>query len=106
MPNPVRTNIVQLRAVYIAQEKDKSERILFQKRTNTWAGRIEAQGPWDEENDVVSLEGPEAIPMPVKISSEESLAPFFDFLASGGSFEARAIGWSSWSLTTKNLYRV
>lgn len=81
--------IVQLRATYIAQQKGLSEQVLFEKRAHTWAGRIEAQGPWDEEKDAVSLEGPEAIPMPVKISSEESLAPFFDFLAAGGSFEGR-----------------
>ena len=31
----------------------------------------------------------QAIPMPVKISSAESLAPFFDYLAQDGSFESR-----------------
>lgn len=81
--------IVPLCAICIAQEKGESEPILIGRGPDKWAGRIRTQGPWDEENDIVSLEGPEAIPMPVKISSEESLAPFFNFLASGGSFESR-----------------
>lgn len=79
--------IVDLRAAYSAQEQNERELMTLKNRVHTWAGRIEAQGPWDEVNDPISLDGPEAIPMPVKISSAESLAPFFDYLAKGGDFE-------------------
>lgn len=81
--------IVDLRAAYTTQERLEREKAMLDNRLNTWAGRIEAQGPWDEINDPLSLEGPEAIPMPVKISSAESLAPFFGYLAQGGDFEGR-----------------
>ena len=59
------------------------------ERICTWSGRIEAQGPWDEINNPVLLEGAEALPMPVKISSEESLALFFEYSAQGGDFDGR-----------------
>ena len=39
------------------------------------------QGPWDEQNDALSLRGAPALPMPVQISDKESLAPFFEFLS-------------------------
>jgi hypothetical protein len=83
------TAIVQLRGAFLAQEHAEKERVTKENRMYTWSGRIEAQGPWDELNDPVSLEGVEAIPMPVKISSEESLAPFFGYLAQGGDFDSR-----------------
>ncbi|KZP14907.1 hypothetical protein FIBSPDRAFT_959345 [Athelia psychrophila] len=81
--------IVDLRAAYSRQEKEEMARTTLENRANTWAGRIEAQGPWDEVNDPLSLDGPEAVPMPVAISSAESLAPFFEYLAKGGDFEKR-----------------
>jgi NLR family CARD domain-containing protein 3 len=81
--------IVQLRAAFVAQEHAENERVRKENRTDTWSGRIEAQGPWDEINDPVSLEGAEALPSPVKISSEESLVSFFGYLAQGGDFDDR-----------------
>jgi hypothetical protein len=81
--------IIQLRAAFLAQEHAENERVTKENRANTWSGRIEAQGPWDEINDPVSLEGAEAIPVPIKISSEESLASFFEYLAQGGDFDGR-----------------
>jgi hypothetical protein len=81
--------IVQLRAAYLAQEHAERERSIKENRMNTWSGRIEAQGPWDELNDPLSLVGEEAIPIPVKISSKESQAPFFGYLAQGGDFDGK-----------------
>ena len=81
--------IVALRVAFHAQEQDEKAQISKKKRAKTWPGRIEAQGPWNEVNDPMSLEGPEAIPMPVKISSAESLTPFFGYLAQGGDFDGR-----------------
>jgi NLR family CARD domain-containing protein 3 len=55
---------------------------------STWAARIRRQGPWNPQTDPVSLHGPLALPMPVKVSDAESLAPFFEHLAADGTFEA------------------
>lgn len=52
-----------------------------QKRKNFWNGRIKSQGPWDEANDPLPLTGVPALPMPVEISDEESLRPFFQSLS-------------------------
>jgi hypothetical protein len=42
--------IIQLRAAFLAQEYAENERVTKENRANTWSGRIEAQGPWDETN--------------------------------------------------------
>jgi hypothetical protein len=81
--------IVLLRAFFLAQEEARKAKLVEESRIHTWAGRIEAQGPWDELRDPLSLEGPAATPMPVKISLQHSLAPFFEYLADDGDFNGR-----------------
>ena len=58
-----------------------------QLKTPTWSQKIANQGPWDEVNDPLPLEGPTSLPMPVEISDEESLKPFFKYLESNTAFE-------------------
>lgn len=50
-----------------------------------WRQRVMQQGQWDQEADPVSTDGVSALPMPVEIANEESLAPFFAHLRSGGT---------------------
>ncbi|QIW97503.1 hypothetical protein AMS68_003021 [Peltaster fructicola] len=44
------------------------------------------QGQWDEINDPLSYNGAASLPMPVEVSSKESLAPFFAHLKGDGSY--------------------
>jgi len=46
---------------------------------------LRIQGPWNRETDPISLEGPSSLPMPVKVSTAESLKPFFDHLKADGT---------------------
>ncbi|KAG8531892.1 uncharacterized protein KY384_003528 [Bacidia gigantensis] len=50
---------------------------------DTWKSRISAQGPWNETEDPLPLTGVSSLPMPVEISDEESLRPFFQHLSEG-----------------------
>ncbi|KAF7548683.1 hypothetical protein G7Z17_g6924 [Cylindrodendrum hubeiense] len=52
-----------------------------------WAARITGQGPWDPVKNPISLDGVQAIPMPVQVSHEADLAPFLGHLEKGGTFE-------------------
>ncbi|KAI9147707.1 Protein NLRC3 [Paramyrothecium foliicola] len=52
-----------------------------------WASRILAQGPWDPVQTPVSLDGVQAIPMPVKVAGGVELAPFLNHLKRGGTHE-------------------
>ncbi|KAH7192089.1 uncharacterized protein B0J16DRAFT_332291 [Fusarium flagelliforme] len=52
-----------------------------------WASRILSQGVWDPAKRPISLDGVQAIPMPVEIAHEADLAPFLNHLESGGTFE-------------------
>ena len=52
-----------------------------------WKHRVLRQGPWDEVNDLIPLAGSPALPMPVSISVEESLAAFFNHLSVGGTHD-------------------
>ncbi|KAK5995543.1 Protein NLRC3-like protein [Cladobotryum mycophilum] len=52
-----------------------------------WASRITNQGPWDSAKRPVSLDGVQAIPMPVQVSREEELAPFLKHLRQSGNHE-------------------
>ena len=80
-------DIVSLRkAIKAQQEAEETARIDI-RLGKPWRDRVLAQGPWDEENDPLPLTGPPALPMPVKISDEESLAPFFRHLGGGGTHD-------------------
>ncbi|RHZ46501.1 uncharacterized protein CDV56_104329 [Aspergillus thermomutatus] len=52
-----------------------------------WSDRILAQGPWDQKVTPDMLKGAPSLPMPVEISDAKSLAPFFNHLKHGGSYE-------------------
>lgn len=54
-----------------------------------WAARITAQGPWNPTKQPISLDGVEAIPMPVQVAHEEDLAPFLGHLQKGGNHELK-----------------
>lgn len=43
----------------------------------TWTQRMLQQGPWDARLDPWPLSGAQALPMPVKMASLDSLQPFF-----------------------------
>ncbi|TPX18211.1 uncharacterized protein E0L32_002720 [Thyridium curvatum] len=57
-----------------------------------WTARILAQGPWDPTKFDVSTDGAPALPMPVTVAEAETLSPFFDHLASGGTHDGAAAG--------------
>ena len=73
----------------IIQAKQKATEMARVQALNQpeWKHRILRQGPWDEVNDLVPLTGSPALPMPVSISDEESLAAFFDHLSVGGTHD-------------------
>jgi len=76
---------VALRKAILAQEKAKEEAPLQERYQNPpWKVRVKAQGPWDEVNDPWSLAGAPALPMPVEISDDESLTPFFSHIGETG----------------------
>ena len=81
------------RAVFENRKRTLEEN---QKRNElfNWSARVRKQGPWDPIADPVSLAGAPSLPMPVEISDPDSLSPFFQHLASGGSDEksSTAIG--------------
>ena len=78
-------DIVLLRKTIQAKQKaDGLARIQARKHPE-WKQRVVRQGPWDEVNDVLPLTGSPALPMPVSISDEETLAAFFNHLSIGGT---------------------
>ncbi|KAI9713493.1 MAG: hypothetical protein M1820_000875 [Bogoriella megaspora] len=72
--------IVNLRARVMAQRRAATEEATKHNNVAKWSERIASQGPWDEVVDRVSLKGTPALPMPVRISSEDDLKPFFEHL--------------------------
>ncbi|KAK4697867.1 hypothetical protein P7C71_g264, partial [Lecanoromycetidae sp. Uapishka_2] len=80
-------DIVLLRKEINANIRMEEETTLSQKDENTWKDRILKQGPWNEIKDAVSHAGAPSLPMPVKISDHESLAPFFEHLSMGGTHD-------------------
>ncbi len=81
-----------LRKAILAQAKTKEEARLQERYHNPpWKVRVKAQGPWDEINDPWSLTGAPALPMPVEISDEESLTPFFAHIGEAGAFDTQAV---------------
>lgn len=71
-----------------------------------WRSKIKKQGVWMPVDDPISSLGPLACPMPVLISSPESLEPFFLHLQIGGSddIESTAIGKDLAYATTEPPY--
>jgi hypothetical protein len=81
------------RAVYEKRKRTLEENQKRNDLTN-WEARVRKQGPWDPVADPISLAGAPSLPMPVEISDSDSLSPFFQHLALGGSDEktSTAIG--------------
>ncbi|GFF99774.1 isoform 4 of protein NLRC3 [Aspergillus udagawae] len=52
-----------------------------------WSDRILAQGTWDQTVTPDMLRGASSLPMPVEISDEDSLTPFFNHLKHDGSYK-------------------
>jgi len=83
---------VALRKAILAQGKAKEEARLQDWYLHPpWKARVKAQGPWDEVNDPWSMAGAPALPMPVEISDEESLTPFFAHIGEAGAFGTKAV---------------
>lgn len=80
-------DVVALREAIQAQQKAEEARRFEAGVHPPWKGRVLAQGPWDEANDPLSVAGAPALPMPVTISDEESLAPIFKRLGEDGSHD-------------------
>ena len=76
-----------LRKAIVAQEHAKEEARLQNLWHPPFRARVKAQGPWDEANDPMLLAGAPALPMPVNISDEKSLAPFFAHIGDGGTVD-------------------
>lgn len=79
-------DIVLLRKEINSNMRFEAEMRLVQEEP-TWKDRILKQGPWDEVKDPVSHAGAPSLPMPVEISDEKSLAPFFEHLSVGGTHD-------------------
>lgn len=80
-------DVVKLRHLVIKQRKRAIEDATKRKEMMNWDKRIIKQGLWDPVADPISLEGAPGLPMPVTIAEPETLAPFFQHLALGGTEE-------------------
>ena len=80
-------DIVLLRRAVVAQREVAAAVSAKIRYKPTWIERIRAQGPWDEVNDPLSLKGAPALPMPVAVSSEETLKPFLEHVRNNGTYE-------------------
>ncbi|KAJ4301389.1 hypothetical protein N0V90_003481 [Kalmusia sp. IMI 367209] len=77
--------IVKLRQLVIKQRKRTIDENTKRKELFDWGKRIIKQGAWNPVADPVSLAGAPSLPMPVKVAKQETLAPFFEHLALGGT---------------------
>ena len=80
-------DIVMLRSMVLDQRRSAIAKAAERNARKNWISRISKQGPWDELNDPLSLNGAPSLPMPVEQSGKESLAPFFAHLANDGTHE-------------------
>ncbi|KAL8653498.1 MAG: hypothetical protein Q9226_003830 [Calogaya cf. arnoldii] len=82
-------DLTLLRRTILAQEKTAEDCRLQYGSKETLKERIASQGPWNEKTvwEPRWLDGVPARPMPVEVSTEHSLAPFFDHLQHGGSYK-------------------
>ncbi|KAF2816655.1 RNI-like protein [Mytilinidion resinicola] len=78
-------DVVKLRKAILQQRKRDIEEATARNSLRSWEDRIRRQGPWNEQEDPLSLNGVSSLPMPVKIAVKETLEPFFDHLQSGGT---------------------
>ena len=72
--------IVNLRRLINDKRKATISQAIENNARTQWSTRISRQGPWNEHEDHVSLRGAPSLPMPVQISDEVDLKPFFRHL--------------------------
>lgn len=81
-------DIVKLRLLAEQQRKSAIAKATEYNEKHNWIKRILKQnGPWNEVEDPLSLNGAPSIPMPVEVSDPESLAPFFAHLRNNGTHQ-------------------
>jgi hypothetical protein len=80
-------DIVELQNIIIRQRKRVIDDATKQNDLLNWKKRLLEQGPWNPISDPVSLDGVSPLPMPVKITSPDTLAPFFEHIALKGTDE-------------------
>ncbi|KAF6233284.1 hypothetical protein HO173_008575 [Letharia columbiana] len=80
-------DIVLLRKAIQARQKAEEQARAEARHHTEWNQRVLRQGPWDGVKDPLPLTGAPALPMPVTISDEESLAAFFNHLSVGDSHD-------------------
>jgi hypothetical protein len=81
-------DIVKLRSLAEQQRKNAIVKATEYNEKHNWIKRILKQnGPWNELEDPLSLNGAPSIPMPVEVSDPESLAPFFAHLRNNGTHQ-------------------
>lgn len=68
----------------VIRRNQKKPQNLYKKK---WSTKIRSQGKWEPEKDPISNIGPVACPMPVTISTQKSLEPFFRHLREGGNHD-------------------
>ena len=76
-----------LRKAIQARQKAEEQARAEARHHTEWNQRVLRQGPWDGVKDPLPLTGAPALPMPVTISDEESLAAFFNHLSVGDSHD-------------------
>ncbi|KAL8669111.1 MAG: hypothetical protein Q9168_006283 [Polycauliona sp. 1 TL-2023] len=81
-----------LRRTILAQEVIAKHRQSNAYYKPTLRQRIQRQGSYFDWSHCNPYGGPEALPMPVTVSSELSLAPFFNHLRGGGGYQVDAHG--------------
>ncbi|KAL8913516.1 MAG: hypothetical protein Q9171_001704 [Xanthocarpia ochracea] len=86
-------DITLLRRMVLAERAAaEMERALDIPQKPTPREQVTAQGPWDEVDDPLSLNGVSSLPMPVQVSSRSSLEPFFKHLRDGGDYKVSGEG--------------
>lgn len=81
-------DIVRLRPLAEEQRKRAIAEATEHNEKHNWIKRIlRQQGPWNELEDPLSLNGASSLPMPVEVSNPESLAPFFAHLRNKGTHQ-------------------
>lgn len=74
------------KAIQARQKAEEQARAEARHRPE-WKQRVLRQGPWDGVKGPLPLTGAPALPMPVAISDEESLAAFFNHLSVGDTHD-------------------
>ncbi|KAF2645919.1 RNI-like protein [Massarina eburnea CBS 473.64] len=81
-------DIVKLRHLVMKQRQRQIRDATARNEAVNWNKRILKQGAWDPVADPLSLDGVPSLPMPVKVAEPETLEPFFQHLALGGTEES------------------